>query len=130
MKPTALCFLFVLFIVIACDETNDAAATLKGQWKWKSTCGGFVGCVYPSQSDTRLMIIGDTQVVIFNDGDVAFSKNYSLRRLQRKHNSTIFELAFNDDLIWTCEVFADGLTIHHNSVITSEYERLSKVKGH
>lgn len=124
MKRNRLPILVLALTLTFCEDSVRISTDLKGHWKWKSTCGGFVGCTYPSQTNTKKLIIQETQIQQFTAGDLTFSKDYSIKSLTVEDNSMTYEIEFGDNEIWNGEISNNILTIHHGSVITSTYERI------
>lgn len=83
-----------------------------------------MGCIYPSQTNAQKMIIDETQIQIFANGDLTFSKNYSIVNLVEGDNSMTYQIKLEDGEIWIGEVSNNTLTTTRNSVISSIYERL------
>ncbi len=127
MKKINLLVLFLSLILTFCTDRVSSSTDLKGHWKWTSTCGGFVGCTYPSQANTQKLIIQETHIKSFTNDDLIFSKNYSILSLTEGDDSIIYEIKFDDNEIWMCEISNNILTIHYNSIITSTFERTSGI---
>ncbi len=124
MKTSRLLILIIALTLTFCDDNIRISTDLKGHWKWKSTCGGIVGCTYPSQTNNQNMIIQETLLQQFVNGDLTFSKSYSIKSLVEGDNSMTYEVEFDDDEIWTVEISNNILTILYNSVIESTYDRI------
>lgn len=86
-----------------------------------------MGCTYPSQANTQKLIIQETHIKSFTNDDLIFSKNYSILSLTEGDDSIIYEIKFDDNEIWMCEISNNILTIHYNSIITSTFERTSGI---
>lgn len=120
-------FLLVfLLIITSCDKEEMAISTeLSGYWKWKSTCGGFVGCVYPSDAENKFMLITDTNIDMYQADDVISSSTYMIQNTTDTDSSKVYELALEDGSEWTATIENNNLTVHH-IVFTSVYERVKK----
>jgi hypothetical protein len=124
MKKFQYLILFLSLAFTSCDESDPLYADLKGIWIWKSTCGGFAGCSYPSDTNSQNLIIKKTQINIFTNNDLSFSKSYSIIDFVLGDNSVTYQIKFDDEEIWMVEISDNNLTIYHNSVIYSTYQRL------
>jgi hypothetical protein len=124
MKINRLLMLILALTLTFCDDSVRISTDLKGHWNWKSTCGGVVGCTYPSQTNNQKMIIQETLIQQFTNGDLTFSRNYSIKSTAKGDNSMTYEIEFDDDEIWIGEISNNILTIQYNSVIASNYERI------
>lgn len=123
MEGNRLFILILALSLTSCDDSDRISTELKGHWNWKSTCGGVVGCTYPSQTYTQKMVIQETLIQQFTNDNLTFSRQYSIKSSVKGDNSMIYEIEFDDGEIWIGEISNNTLTIQYNSVITSKYER-------
>jgi hypothetical protein len=121
---TGLCIILLSCLLAACHKDNVGVSNeLKGQWHWKSSCGGVVGCVYASDTDTHTLSITESTIEISDNGDITFSKAYQVKKVISADNSKSYEIEFSDGTTWTGVVSDNHLTTEFATVIFSVYER-------
>ncbi len=118
-------WLFFLACVSLSCERNEPEITneLKGQWIWKSTCGGIVGCVTATVTTFRILTIADSEMKITENGDLTFRDTYQINSLTNEDDSKVYEIEFSDGMIWKISVSGKHLAIEYSFLI-SVYKRL------
>src|SRR5687767_4633583 len=121
---TGLSIILLTCLLAACNKDNVGVSNeLKGQWHWKSSCGGVVGCVYASDTNSRTLTITESTIEISEKGDITFSKAYQVKKVTSADNSKSYEIEFSDGTTWTGVVSDNHLTTEFATVIFSIYER-------
>lgn len=125
MKKHFFLILTVLGL-IACEDNDSYSNNLKGKWDWKSTCGGFVGCVYASETGERSLIIESSSLkIIDQQQQVTFEHQYIVKKITRSENSTHYELELDNGAIWNAEVSNTTLDIIDSINFGSSYKRVN-----
>jgi hypothetical protein len=124
MKTNGILIIIVVLSLTCCEDSIKISTEIKGHWKWKSTCGGIVGCVYPSKTNTQKMVIQEELLRQFTNSDLTFSKHYSIKSLIEQGNSVTYEIAVDDNGVWVVSISNNILTINYGSVMESIYERI------
>ncbi len=120
-----VCLFFLACLSLSCDRNEPEITNgLKGQWIWKSTCGGIVGCVPAPTTISRILTISSSEMKIVNDGNIAFEKTYYIKNVSIQDNSKLYEVEFNDGIVWTVTLTENQLATDYASVIYSVYSRL------
>lgn len=123
MKRLYLILLVCLFF--SCDRNEpEISNVLKGQWIWKFTCGGIVGCVPAPTTISRILTISSSEMKIVQAGDVTFRKAYKINSVSNQDNSKLYEIEFSDGMIWAVGLNENQLETDYASVIHSVYARL------
>ena len=124
MKIRLSIFLLMTFLLPGCYNHDIGISNdIKGQWIWKSSCGGAVGCVSSSQTNYRTLKISDTNVEIIDNGKITFNSNYSIINTTSSDHSKLYKIEFNGGLIWTLTISNNILSTDYASVLYSVYER-------
>jgi hypothetical protein len=97
MKPFILLTLFTL--LLACSKQNDDDLNvsninqLRGEWKWVSTCGGFVqGCTYSSSSNYAVILFSSNGGFLELHNDAIYQKtNYYVNKTNETSGTLILE---------------------------------------
>jgi hypothetical protein len=86
----------VLAVFFGCNQEDPAPSlTLEGQWEWKSTCGGIVGCEYSSDSQHELLIINASAITIRRNGHVIMQSKYTINKASSPNAaSRVFEISY------------------------------------
>lgn len=115
--------LLILLALTSCHDDEIAVSPkLEGTWNWQSSCGGFVGCVYPTSKDSKTLTITETSVELNDNGKITMSGTYTVNSTTGDDNSRTYEMELNDGAIWTATIENNVLSIH-NVVVTSVYKR-------
>jgi hypothetical protein len=121
---TRLFILFLTCILSSCEQKDTGISTrLTGQWNWKSTCGGVVGCVYSSPTNVKTLKITDSTIELTDNGQVTLEREYLINDVTDGDNSKVYEIEFTDGATWTGTVSNNTLNIDEFSFISSVYER-------
>ena len=121
---TGLFIILLTSVLAACDkDTVGVSNELKGQWKWKSSCGGVVGCVNASDTDTQTLTITDSNFEITDNGNITFNKTYLVKKVTHTDDTRTYQIEFSDGTTWTADVTDKYLTTEFATVIYSVYER-------
>jgi hypothetical protein len=120
---------FILLIQLtfgACDnDDKEASNRLSGRWKWRSTCGGFVGCRYPiSAADQVIMTISSTSISTKQDNADGSSSTYEILNRTNQDDATIYQVKITSTgETWDITVNNDKLVMT-NAVFTKTYSRI------
>ena len=129
IMKTRLFIILITSLLLACDKDDEGISNeLKGQWNWKSTCGGVVGCVSSTPDYRMTMQISETDMVTTvsnKDGTNLTSSSYLLIERQDQGGNTIYKIKFTNGTILTLTVNRDNLSITRDDFIfSSSYQRL------
>lgn len=118
--------ILVTCLLFACDKDDVGIShELKGIWNWRSTCGGFVGCVYSSPGNHMTMRISETAIVTTTsnrNGTSSTSASYQLIDKQHQDDNTIYTLKLTDGTIRVMTVSMDNLS-SDSDLISTYYTR-------
>lgn len=124
MRTRLFIILLLTSVLSACHkDTVGVSKELKGQWKWKSSCGGVVGCLYASDTNTQTLSITDSNFEITDNGNITFNKTYLVKKLTHTDDARRYEIGFSDGTTWIANLRDNELTTEFASVIFSVYER-------
>jgi hypothetical protein len=121
---TQLFIILAIYSLISCDKNEiKISDSLKGQWKWKSSCGGIVGCTYASKTEVRTLIIDDLNFEITRNGVVEFKSSYHIKNTSTQDNAKVYEVEFTDGTSWTASISKNNLYTAYSAYMYSNYER-------
>jgi hypothetical protein len=122
---TPLVIILVVCLLMSCDKNEiKISDSLKGQWKWKSSCGGIVGCTYASKTEERTLIIDDSDFEIVHNGIVEFKGTYEIKSTSIQDNGKVYEIEFTDGTRWTASISKNNLSTGYSTFMYSNYERI------
>lgn len=122
--------LFLLIVLTAClhacSKQNEeylyvnSIDQLNGEWRWESTCGGFVGgCGYPSNSNYAVIIFCSNGKFIEKHNDTVYLQaDFVLRRI----NDVTGTIRFNS------EKYENSVSIVNNRLEIGRGELLDTYK--
>jgi len=115
----------LLAVFSACNhEDPTPSLSLKGVWKWQSTCGGIVGCVYSSDSQEQLLTINEHELTMRQNGDVTVQSTYTLQNVSSPNgNSRVYKILVDERLDYDIVIEGNKLTMDYHSLIVSVYHR-------
>jgi hypothetical protein len=114
----------VALFLHACDDSETKPTnSLEGEWNWKSTCGGFVGCVYATNDLRITLSFEGTNMATKENGDVIQVNTFTIKSVTEDAGVKTFNLVLNDGAEYAASIEGDLLTIGPNSTIVSVYER-------
>ena len=104
------------------DEDDDLSTSLVGKWIWQSSCGGFVGCVYPTGSNHKILRITEDLLELNEAGKITLSDSYVVRSVDGDDQRKTYEIEFTDGSVWNGTIEHNLLTVTY-SVMTVIYKR-------
>lgn len=115
----------LVFIVASCDDELAISKDLRGEWRWKSSCGGFAGCTYASGTDSRKLTVDGTSLSIRINGELDFQTDYSILMQSDTAHVRTYLLDLNGNGTWTVKI-SDNLmmVILPGLNFTSSYKRI------
>jgi len=103
-----------VIIMISCSKQNDDIAVtnidqLVGNWKWESTCGGFINsCGYPSKTlFQEIDLYANGQYIHKTNNQIDFKADYTLK----KTNDISGTLVLNIDTAIYTEYYSKQLKL-------------------
>src|SRR5262245_12176270 len=91
----------ILLTLLSCDDDEIPVSTkLEGTWSWQSSCGGFVGCVYPDSKNFKTLTITETLLELNDSGKITMSGPYTVKSITGDDTSKTYELELSSGEIW------------------------------
>jgi hypothetical protein len=122
MKYIVLAFLAVFS---GCGHEDPAPSlSLNGVWKWKSTCGGIVGCVYSSDTQPEFLIVEEGKLTMRRNGEVTVQSTYTIQSISSPtEDSRVYKILLDGELDYDITIEGNKLTMDYHSMIVSVYQR-------
>lgn len=128
MKIGLLALAFTLSATfISCDDEKNNTTDIVGTWRWQSTCGGFVGCLYASSTNYKTLRITETTMEFSENGKTTGSGSYTINSVTGDDISKTYEIEVSDGGLLTVSVENNLLTIEAIPT-TSVYKRTFSLK--
>ncbi len=92
--------LSICITMISCEKDNDGvnnSISLIGDWKLKSSCGGFTGaCNFPKEDYNKILLIRDSTIAEYINGTNSFTFDYEIKSHSIHDDYIYYELQFNN----------------------------------
>ena len=107
---------------ISCDDEKNNTTDIVGTWRWQSSCGGVVGCLYATSTNYKTLRITDTMIEYSENGKITGSEPYTINSLTGDDISKTYEIEVSNGGILTVSV-QDNVLIIEAIPVTSVYKR-------
>ena len=111
MKIGLLALVFTIgTIFISCDDEKHSTTDMVGSWRWQSTCGGVVGCLYATATNYKTIRITETMIEYSENGKITGIEAYTINSVTGDGISKTYEIEVSNGGILTASVQGTMLT--------------------